>query len=62
MGFLSELRAQPSKDVKMALMTAFTGNIHDADAMLQQTGHIFHAIMFNISLFRWQRLYLSYAC
>uniref|UniRef100_A0A914ZMI5 Intraflagellar transport protein 80 homolog n=1 Tax=Parascaris univalens TaxID=6257 RepID=A0A914ZMI5_PARUN len=54
-GFLSELRTQPSKEIKMALMTAFTGNIHDADVMLQQTGHIFDAIMFNISLFRWQR-------
>ncbi|VDK46992.1 unnamed protein product [Anisakis simplex] len=54
-GFLSELREQSSKDVKAALMTAFTGNIRDADAMLVQTKNIFRAIMFNISLFRWQR-------
>uniref|UniRef100_A0A183VCK9 Intraflagellar transport protein 80 n=1 Tax=Toxocara canis TaxID=6265 RepID=A0A183VCK9_TOXCA len=53
--FLRELRAYQSKDVKSALMTAFTGNIRDADTMLVQTGHIFRAIMFNISLFRWQR-------
>uniref|UniRef100_A0A1I8EJ94 WD_REPEATS_REGION domain-containing protein n=1 Tax=Wuchereria bancrofti TaxID=6293 RepID=A0A1I8EJ94_WUCBA len=53
--FLSHLRAEQSNEVRMAMMTAFTRNFKDADAMLVQNGHIFRAIMLNISLFRWQR-------
>ncbi|KAK6112742.1 WD domain G-beta repeat family protein [Brugia pahangi] len=53
--FLSHLRAEQSNEVRLAMMTAFTKNFKDADAMLVQNGHIFHAIMLNISLFRWQR-------
>ncbi|VDN28090.1 unnamed protein product [Gongylonema pulchrum] len=53
--FLSELRAEPSKDVRSAMMAAFTGNFKDADAMLVQNEQIFRAIMLNISIFRWQR-------
>lgn len=37
------------------MMTAFTGNVKDADIMLVQNGLYFRAIMLNIQLFRWQR-------
>uniref|UniRef100_A0A1I7VWG2 WD_REPEATS_REGION domain-containing protein n=1 Tax=Loa loa TaxID=7209 RepID=A0A1I7VWG2_LOALO len=53
--FLSHLRAEQSKQVRSAMMIAFTRNFKDADTMLVQNGHIFRAIMLNISLFRWQR-------
>uniref|UniRef100_A0A915Q7B6 Intraflagellar transport protein 80 homolog n=1 Tax=Setaria digitata TaxID=48799 RepID=A0A915Q7B6_9BILA len=53
--FLSHLRAEQSKDIRLAMMTAFTRNFKDADALLVQNGYFFRAIMLNISLFRWDR-------
>ncbi|VDN07794.1 unnamed protein product [Thelazia callipaeda] len=53
--FLTNLQSEQSKDVRSAMMVAFTGNFKEADAMLVQSGHIFRAIIFNISIFQWQR-------
>ncbi|CAG9530370.1 unnamed protein product [Cercopithifilaria johnstoni] len=53
--FLSQLREEQNTEIRSAMMTAFLGNFNDADSILVQNGCIFRAIMFNISLFRWQR-------
>uniref|UniRef100_A0A914WZA1 Uncharacterized protein n=2 Tax=Plectus sambesii TaxID=2011161 RepID=A0A914WZA1_9BILA len=52
---LGEIRSNPNKDVRSADLSVFCGNAQDAEGLLLQSGHIFRAIMLNITLFRWDR-------
>ncbi|XP_050164349.1 intraflagellar transport protein 80 homolog isoform X1 [Myiozetetes cayanensis] len=53
--YINSIRDLPSRESRMAHMLLFSGNTHEAETLLLQSGLVYQAIQVNINLYNWDR-------
>lgn len=56
MQYIKFIKDLPSKESSLAHILLFSGQVHEAEATLLQTGLVYQAIQIHIDLFNWDRL------
>ncbi|CAJ0929909.1 unnamed protein product [Ranitomeya imitator] len=53
--YINSVKDLPSKELRLAHIQLFSGNFHDAEAIILQAGLIYQAIQLNIDSYNWER-------
>uniref|UniRef100_A0A0N5A873 Intraflagellar transport protein 80 homolog n=1 Tax=Syphacia muris TaxID=451379 RepID=A0A0N5A873_9BILA len=53
--YIHKIQTTTDKNLKSSLIALFVNDVNGADSTMIRSGHVFEAIMFNVSMFRWKR-------